>query len=140
MSNSEAHRAIVLAHGSMATGMVDAVRKISGVEEGVLIPLSNEGKSPQALQEELEALLTGPVQLVFTDLMSGSCALAARKCAPENCPQVIVSGVNLPILLDFVFNRNLPMDELIPRLVKRGGDAIRSIPEFPAHVDSSLSG
>ncbi len=140
MSEEEGLRAIVLAHGNMARGMVDAVRQISGVGEGILIPLSNHGKSPVALEAELESLLTDDAMVVFTDLSSGSCALAARKCAPQACKLVLVTGVNLAILLDFVFNRHLAMDELIPHLLKRGIASIQSIPEFPEHVDSPLSG
>lgn len=140
MNNPAPLRAIVMAHGDMARGMVDAVRRISGVDEDVLIPLSNEGRSPAALQDELEALLERDCLIVFTDLASGSCALAARKCSPQGCNHIIVSGVNLPILLDFVFNRHLPLDELIPRLLVRGIDAIKSVPEFPEHVDSPISG
>lgn len=130
MSDDGPIRAVVLAHGAMARGMVDAVRKISGVEEDALVPMSNEGRSPEALQEELEALLKDGIRVVFTDLASGSCALAARRCSSSESKQVIVSGVNLPVLLDFVFHRNLPMEELIPRLVTRGVAAIRSVPEF----------
>jgi len=124
-------RAVILAHGGMAQGMVDAVRTISGVGEDAIIPMSNQGRSPQALQDELASLLDEGIRVVFTDLASGSCALAARRCSGTGSDQVIVSGVNLPVLLDFVFHRTLPMEELIPRLVSRGVGAIRSIPEFP---------
>ncbi|MFO8172640.1 MAG: PTS sugar transporter subunit IIA [Gemmatimonadota bacterium] len=135
MSDAGPVRAVLLAHGTMARGMVDAVRRISGVEEDALIPLSNDGRSPQVLQEELEGLLAEGITVVFTDLAGGSCALAARKCSSP----VVVSGVNLPILLEFVFNRNLPVEKLVPRLLKHGGGAIKSIPEFPEHVDSPVS-
>jgi mannose/fructose-specific phosphotransferase system component IIA len=37
--------------------------------------------------------------------------------------------VNLPILLDFVFHRDMPLDELVPRLVGKGRDGIRELPE-----------
>lgn len=139
MNDAGSIRAVLLAHGTMARGMVDAVRKISGVEEDALIPLSNEGRSPQALQEELESLLAEGVTVIFTDLASGSCALTARKCSRPGCRQVVVSGVNLPVLLEFVFHRNLPVEELVPRLLSRGACAIKSIPEFPEHADSPVS-
>lgn len=139
MSEAGPVRAVLLAHGAMARGMVDAVRRISGVEEDALIPLSNDGRSPQVLQEELEGLLAEGITVVFTDLAGGSCALAARKCFSPDHRQVVVSGVNLPILLEFVFNRNLPVEKLVPRLLNRGGGAIKSIPEFPEHVDSPVS-
>lgn len=131
MNESVGTRGILLAHGSMAQGLVDAVRRISGVDAEVLIPLTNEGKSPQAIQEELDRLLSDGPSVVFTDLPSGSCALAARVCCRAHPDQVVVSGVNLPILLEFVFNRHLPMRELVPRLLSKGIGSVKSAPEFP---------
>jgi mannose/fructose-specific phosphotransferase system component IIA len=115
----------------MAQGLVDATRKISGAGEGVLLPVSNEGKSPQALREELDALLAHGPAIVFTDLPSGSCALAAQMCCRLRPDQAVISGVNLPILLDFVFNRHLPVAELVPRLLSKGAGSVRSTPEQP---------
>ena len=43
--------------------------------------------------------------------------------------RAVVCGVNLPVLLDFVFHRDLPMEELVPRLVAKGRDGIRSLPQ-----------
>ncbi|MGW8267269.1 MAG: hypothetical protein ACWGSQ_12960, partial [Longimicrobiales bacterium] len=68
MNEGEGARGIVVAHGSMAKGLVDAAGKISGVEDGVLVPLSNEGKSPQTLQAELDLFLEEGPAVVFTDL------------------------------------------------------------------------
>ncbi len=124
MSEAEGIRGIVVAHGEMARGLVDAVRKISGVEEGILIPVSNEGKSPQALLDELEELPGRGGFILFTDLTSGSCALAARKCSRGERHMAAVTGVNLPILLDFVFHRELPLEELLARLPATGQNAI----------------
>ena len=40
----------------------------------------------------------------------------------------MVCGVNLPILLDFVFHRDVPLDELVTRLVEKGREGIRPLP------------
>jgi mannose/fructose-specific phosphotransferase system component IIA len=131
MSDGSGTRGILLAHGSMAQGLADAVRKISGIDDSVVIPVTNEGKSPQALQEELDRLLNDGPAIVFTDLPSGSCALAARLCCRAHPDQAVVTGVNLAILLDFVFNRQLPLTELVPRLLSKGIGSVKSAPEFP---------
>ena len=39
----------------------------------------------------------------------------------------MVCGVNLPILLDFVFHRDMPLDELVPRLLEKGRSGIRPL-------------
>ena len=130
MSDGPALPGVLIAHGGMARGMLDAVEKISGAGADVLSPLSNEGKSPEVLQAALDELIGKDPAVIFTDLASGSCALAARVCCREVSHQVVISGVNLPMLLDFVFNRHLPLSELVPRLLAKGGESLRSIPEY----------
>ena len=120
-------RGIVLAHGAMAQGMVDAVRKISGVPEEALVPLSNDEKGPDELFASVaEAAGEGPA-LIFTDLRTGSCALAARFVCKDPTSRQVIFGANLPMLLDFVFHRDLPLDELVERLLARGRDEIRAL-------------
>jgi len=130
MSEGLPARGIVLAHGGMARGLVDAVTKISGAEDGAVVALSNEGKSPQTLQDELARLLDEGPAIVFTDLPSGSCAIAARMGCRDHPRHAVVTGVNLPILLDFVFNRHLPMNELVPRLLSKGVGSVKSSPGY----------
>jgi mannose/fructose-specific phosphotransferase system component IIA len=121
-------RGIVVAHGSMAEGLVDAVRRIAGGAADALTAVSNEGQSPRELQARIESLCgDGPV-VVFADLVSGSCGMAAAVTCREGGGRVVLCGVNLPILLDFVFHRELPFDELVPRLVGKGRDGIRPLP------------
>lgn len=117
---SEAVRGLVVAHASVAAGLVDAVARIAGPEADALRALSNEGCGPEHLRERLGELLGEGPAVVFTDLGSGSCAFAARHIALQRPRTAVITGVNLPILLDFVFNRTLPLAELVPRLVEKG--------------------
>jgi mannose/fructose-specific phosphotransferase system component IIA len=120
-------RGIVLTHGSMSFGMVDAVRRISGAPEEALIPLSNEDRGPEALFAAVaEAAGTGPA-VIFTDLQTGSCALAARFACRDPGRRRVIFGTNLPMLLDFVFHRDLPLDRLVERLLATGRNEIRSL-------------
>ncbi|GMR13302.1 MAG: PTS sugar transporter subunit IIA [Gemmatimonadota bacterium] len=119
---------VLLAHGAMARGMVDAVIKIAGADESVLVPLSNEGVNPQVMVDRLNELVGDTPAVIFTDLTSGSCTMAAQITCRDNGRRVVVAGVNLPMLLDFVFNRSLPLDELVPRLLERGRTGVRSVP------------
>ena len=120
-------RGIVVAHSELARALIGAVERIAGHDEGALVSLSNEGLSPQAIREKLDALAgDGPV-VVFADLREGSCGLAARQvCMGSGPRRALVTGVNLPVLLDFVMKRHLPMEELVPRLVDRGRASIAS--------------
>jgi mannose/fructose-specific phosphotransferase system component IIA len=137
---SEPVRGVVLAHASLAAGLVASVRSISGAEEGVLVALSNDGCGPESLQERLSAALPADAPaIVFTDLGSGSCAFAARRIALGRPDTGIVTGVNLPLLLDFVFQRELPLAQLVERLVEKGRTGISGAHrEAAAHADRAV--
>jgi len=127
MNENGGIRGIVVAHGTMADGMVDAVRRIAGGAADALQPVSNEGTSPAELKALIDrAAGDGPV-LVFADLQAGSCGMAAVSTCRESGHRAVVCGVNLPILLDFVFHRDMPLDELVERLLDKGKDAIRPV-------------
>ena len=126
MSDVELVRGVLLSHGKLAEGMVDAVRRITELEEGVLVPMSNEGQSPQGLAEQVDALAGSAPLVVFTDLGSGSCALSAQLTCRDNGQRAVVFGMNLPMLLEFVFHRELSLSELIPRLLKKGKEGVKT--------------
>jgi mannose/fructose-specific phosphotransferase system component IIA len=133
-------RAIVVAHGDMATGLIDAVRRISGAPAEALIGVSNEGRSPETLREAILEVLGDDPTVVFTDLGAGSCTLAARLSCAERGRVVVVTGVNLPMLLDFVFHRGLPLDELSERLVEKGRSGVRLLTKPKRDGDPPLPG
>ena len=118
---SEPVRGVVVGHATLAAGMVASVHAISGVGDEALTALSNEGCGPESLQARVDDALPGEgPAIVFTDLGSGSCAFAARRIALQRPGTAIVTGVNLPMLLDFVFHRDMALSELVARLVDKG--------------------
>jgi mannose/fructose-specific phosphotransferase system component IIA len=134
-------RGIVIAHGDMAAGLVDAVKRIAGIGGDFLLPLSNRGLGPDALAQQVRALATDAPTIVFTDLQSGSCGFAARRCVQELPSVVVISGVNLPILLEFVMRRQLPLAELVPFLLAKGRSAINCSPvSFETNEHRAVSG
>lgn len=122
MSSGEV-QGILVSHGKMAEGLLDAVREISGLTEG-LVTLDNLGLTPDALEERLEQLTRGGPSVVFVDLPSGSCAFVARRLRARKANVAVVCGVNLPLLLDFVFHRTLPLSDIITRLRSHVGVSI----------------
>lgn len=128
MSDPEGAIGVVIAHGTMASGLVDAVRRIAGSSADALVPISNEGKSPDDLRAAIEAAAGGHPTIVFVDLHAGSCCMAALASCRLCSDRTVVTGVNLPMLLDFVFQRTLPFDALVERLVAKSREAIRAVP------------
>jgi len=120
MSETSAVQGIVLCHAEMAAGMVQAARDITGVDAEALTPLSNRDCSPETLTRRVEGALRGGPAIVFTDLAAGSCGFTARRLCLKRGEVVVVSGVNLPMLVDFVMHRDMPLGELVPRLMDKG--------------------
>lgn len=134
MSEHAPTRGVLLGHGDMPGGMADAVRTITGCEPDVLVPITNRGKSPETLADEvLRAVGDGPA-IIFTDLQSGSCGFVARRLLQAHPDLIIISAVNLPLLIEFAMNRNLVLSELVPRLLTKGRAAIRC---SPTHLDDN---
>ena len=121
-------RGVVIAHGDMAAGLIDAVKYIAGCGPELLVPVSNRGLGPDALAQQVRELAAHGPTVVFTDLQSGSCGFAARRCVQEQPELVVISGVNLPMLLEFVMRRELPLAELVPFLLAKGRAAINCSP------------
>jgi mannose/fructose-specific phosphotransferase system component IIA len=137
--NNPPARGLVVTHGTLADSFCAAVRQIAGIEDDVLVPLSNEGRGPAELVAEVNARLgAGPV-VVFTDLPSGSCAFAARKLALTRPATAVISGTNLPVLLDFVFHRDLPLSELLARLIEKGRGGINGTCTEEVHADRTVT-
>jgi mannose/fructose-specific phosphotransferase system component IIA len=129
-------RGLVLAHSSLAGGLAAAVRQIAGADEQALEAISNDGKGPEGILAAIERAAGDQPTIVFTDLTSGSCAFAARKFARERAETGIVCGVNLPILIDFVFHREMPVGDLVARLVEKGrGGIMGTCAEEAANAD-----
>ena len=105
MSES-AKRALVAGHADIAAGLVSAVEQITGRGD-VLVPIQVRGLCGDDIQQLLrDSLIQSGARVIFTDLQAGSCTMAARKVQSEMPGVVLVAGVNLPMLLDFVLSTN----------------------------------
>lgn len=117
-------RGVIVSHAAVAEALVAAVATITGIE-GALVAVSNEGCGSEALSERLSAAVgTGPTVL-FVDLPGGSCLTSAARYAKRHADVAVVTGVNLAMLLDFVFHRDVPPATAAQRAAEAGGKAIR---------------
>ncbi|MGH7652279.1 MAG: PTS sugar transporter subunit IIA [Gemmatimonadaceae bacterium] len=113
-------RGIVIGHGDFSAGLVSAVDQICGMA-GKLVSLSMMGLTPGDIETAIRAELarTG-AQVIFTDLPAGSATIAARRIVKEDPEVMLVSGVNLATLLDFVFNSDASPIEAARSAAERG--------------------
>jgi len=109
---------VIVAHADVAGALVRAVEGISGIR-GALVPLSNRDCTPEELERRVEDSVGAGPAVVFVDLGSGSCAHVGRRVGRRAGDVAVITGVNLPMLLDFVFHREMPLAELAERLERK---------------------
>jgi mannose/fructose-specific phosphotransferase system component IIA len=117
-------RALLAGHGDFAQGLVSAVQQITG-RGNVLHPISARDLSGA----DLEVLIRGSLEktgakVVFTDLQAGSCTMGARRILRDRPDILLVAGVNLPMLLDFVFAQDKSPQEAALHALERGKAAM----------------
>jgi mannose/fructose-specific phosphotransferase system component IIA len=122
---SEALRGVVVSHSAVAEALVAAVGAITGLGD-MLVPVSNEGCDGAALRDRIEAALGRGPAVLFVDLPGGSCLTSAARLAAGRPDIAVVTGVNLAMLLEFVFHRDLPAGEVARRAAEAGGRAIQT--------------
>ena len=113
-------RAVVVGHGEFAGGLVSAVGQICGMADKLVV-LSMTGMTPEDIEGTIRDQLdrTG-ARVIFTDLPAGSATLAARRIVKDDPGIVLVSGVNLATLLDFVFSTAASPTEAARAAAERG--------------------
>ena len=118
-------RGVIVSHAAVAQALVAAVKAITGIDDA-LTAVSNEGCGTDALGERLrEAVGPGPA-VMFVDLPGGSCFTSSVRFAKKGGAEIaVVTGVNLAMLLDFVFHRDIAPAEAARRAVDAGAKAIR---------------
>jgi len=117
-------RGVIVSHAAIAQALASAVSTITGID-GALVPISNEGCDNDALGERLRQAVGERPALLFVDLPGGSCLTNSIRYAKQHASIAVVTGVNLAMLLDFVFHRDVSPAEAARRAVDAGAKAIR---------------
>lgn len=123
---SELLRGVVVSHGDVAGALVEAVARITGHQDG-LVAVSNRGCDRVALDRRVAEAVGGVPAVVFVDLPSGSCLLASAQYLHTHENVACVAGMNLAMLVDFVYHRDATPDEAAERALATGGRAIKVI-------------
>lgn len=116
---------VVVCHGELGRALVTAVEDISGIR-GALVPVSNSGCDRGQLEERIVTAVDGRPSVVFVDMPSGSCLFAAVRRLSGTSGARLVTGVNLAMLLDFIFHRQLSPEQAADRAIETGAKAISS--------------
>jgi mannose/fructose-specific phosphotransferase system component IIA len=126
--------ALLVMHADLAAALLRAAETLYGPVDDVGM-LSNEGLSRADLERAIEARVAAwPAGgLVLTDMWGGSCYQCGASVARGHGEVVVVAGLNLPTLLDYLHNRDhTTVSELADRLLRKGQDSIRVQRGLPA--------
>jgi len=101
---------IIASHGTLSEGLINAMEMIIGKQELLLSLVLEEGVSPEILQNEfnkaIEKIDEGDGVLILLDLFGGTPSNVAGRMAYDNDNLELVTGINLPMLLEVTLQRN----------------------------------
>jgi mannose/fructose-specific phosphotransferase system component IIA len=124
--------AVLLTHGPIGDAIIEAVRGIMGMENG-LHPLSVTNMSVAEITQRLLSLINAPEEktdgvVILASLKGGSCWNVAVSVAKDHPHVKVISGLNLPMVLTFMTKReSYAIDELATILEN---DGIRGFSKF----------
>jgi PTS system mannose-specific IIA component len=121
---------IVVTHGKLAEALIRTSELIVGAQEDIF-PISGADLGSEEIVRRIREIVAGRPDgraIVFVDFFGGSCCVNSQRAA-EGSPGVrIISGVNLPMLLDFATKRRTTgFEEMVDHLIRRGCESIRLI-------------
>lgn len=118
---------VVVAHGDLAEGFISALAHVAG-PQGNIWGVSNEGLDGDALAARITAGLAargaGGEAILFSDLDGGSCGQACRRLLADGTVRAVFFGVNLPLLIEFVFLQEEPFETLATTLLAKSRQAL----------------
>jgi len=126
---------IVVSHGNLADGLLDAMRMITGEQEGVVAISLKESDAPEDLGEHIKEVLPevddGDGILIMADLFGATPFNASSRLYLELDNKIeIITGANLPMLVETVICREgNDLQSVFACALQSGKEGIQSLPE-----------
>jgi mannose/fructose/sorbose-specific phosphotransferase system IIA component len=126
---------VIVSHGDLAEGLIDAMQLIVGQQEGVVAVSLKETDPIDGLTERVSAAIEevgGPDGvLVLVDLFGASPFNISAQLTQKHAMVQVVTGVNLPMLLETALQREaMPLEELARLAADSGRNGIRTLIEL----------
>lgn len=133
-------RVIVVAHGHLASSLVQATVMIVGPDPELLAVDHEFEDDPDTLYDKLRAAMGDAAAVVFlVDMLGGSPYNAATHCCVAVNDSDVVTGVNLPMVIDACSRAKQKAG--VPVIVRTAMQAalssvtaLRTAPEAPDHL------
>lgn len=123
---------VVVSHGDFAKGVVESSYMIFGPQEKVQTVTFQLDEEPEDLSKKLTAAVANfdaDDQVLFlVDLWGGSPFNAASRIVAEHTDRMgLITGLNLPMLIEAYTVRDKPLDEVITHLEETGKIGIKHL-------------
>lgn len=123
---------VIVSHGQMAAALIQSAEMIVGKLEGVHAVVLGEEDSPDSLKERIEDILNTKQAregtLILADLPGATPFNVSAVLANQNPGLRIVSGINLPMLIEVVLQRDsISLEELETLAEERGKQGIKTL-------------
>ncbi|MBI5837247.1 MAG: PTS mannose transporter subunit IIAB [Candidatus Eisenbacteria bacterium] len=136
-------QALIVAHGDLARALLETVESLTGPQPGVRALSNRDCNLPdlvERIREAAGAMGPGPL-FIFADLLGGSCSQAARMVVEGRPEWRLVTGVSVPMLVNFFQNRDTAEPaRILELLVDRARAGVRVFPEGGDAVDPRPAG
>lgn len=134
---------VLSGHGEFASGLNSSIQLIAGKQEGFQVVNFSEEMSSDDLQEALktavESVEQGQGTVIFTDIPGGTPFNQSVILSIKKVKLKVVSGTNLPALLDGSFSRELVLEEFVSKVLASGKDGLQEfIQKKKNSVDSEM--
>jgi PTS system mannose-specific IIA component len=125
---------VLVSHGEMALGMLDAARMIVGEQERTLAVSLNEMDDVEGLMDRIAAAVDevdmGDGVLLLVDAFGASPFNASARLAMQRKNTEVITGMNLPMLLELAVQRDgQSLDGLVKIALEAGKSSIRTLTE-----------
>jgi PTS system mannose-specific IIA component len=126
---------LVVSHGALADGMVDAMQMITGQQDKVMALGLKETEAPEDLidriREAADTLDDGDGVLIMVDLYGATPFNSSSRLYMESDRKIeVITGVNLPMLVEIVISREgQNLSDLVNQAYQSGMEGIKLLPE-----------
>ena len=126
---------VVISHGDFASGLLDAMRMIAGEQKQVEFVSLKESESPDDVYKKLISVVqstdSGDGVLIMVDLFGATPFNVALRAYLELDRQIeIICGVNLPMVLEVILNReNYDLSSVLKCAHEAGINSLSPIPD-----------
>ena len=126
---------LIVSHGALAEGMMNAMSMITGPQEKVAALGLQESESPDTLidriKETIDQMDDGDGVLIMVDLYGASPFNSSSRLYMQSDKKIeIITGVNLPMLVEIVISREgMTLPELLEHAFQSGMEGIKKLPD-----------